>query len=214
MKKAVITGFECFGNYNMNPTERLMREIGGKIISSHRIQALVFPVGPLVGEKAVDYGRRIILSAGRVEASVIIALGIASQVKGVRIEGRCSNWVENDKYCDQFENRKTFIQYDLPKMERFTPFGRWNMPKMFEEFSKAKIPFEREISRDPGTFCCNALMYRMLRRMSETPFSIPFIMAHVPCTKDAVKNISNFNGVLITQKQLKKVVEILLKSYV
>ena len=155
MRKAIITGFERFGNYSMNPTEKLVKNIAGTSIANHRITGIVFPTGPLIGKRAVNYGKQIIQLAKRLDASVIISLGIASQVKGVRIEGRAVNWVENDKYCSLEENRQPLVQYELPMVERFVHFGRWDFPNMFRKFSKANIPFEREISQNSGAYCCN-----------------------------------------------------------
>lgn len=214
MKKAIITGFEKFGSYAVNPTEKLIKEIDGKIVSGHRIHGFVFPVGPLIGDKAVNYGRIIMLEAERINASVIVSLGVASQAKGVRIESWATNWVENDKYCSPGENRKRLDRYDLPNLNRWVPFNCWNFVAMRKGFQKHKIPFEAAISKNAGTFCCNALIYQVYKRIQESALGKrPFLMAHVPCTKEAVKNIPNFSGILIAQEQLKKVIKIMLESY-
>jgi pyrrolidone-carboxylate peptidase len=125
------------------------------------------------------------------------------------------NWIESDQYCGELENRMPIVEFHQKRKLKFVPLNRWNLPLIFEGFAQKGIPFEREISFDAGTYCCNALMYRMLNAMQDAQLKIPFLFAHVPCTEESVSGVADFDRTknLIRQEQLEEVVGILLQSY-
>lgn len=216
MKTAILTGFQTFGEYVVNPTEILARSLDGKILSGHKIHPFVFPKLILPLTPSEDYGRIIVESALKNKISVIISLGLSSAIKGFRLERSCTNWVESDKYCSELENRMPIVEFHQKRKMKFVPLNRWDLPLMFEGFRKTGIPFESEISFDAGTYCCNALMYRVLDAMEISGLEIPFLFAHVPCTEESILGVADFDRqkTLIKQEQLKKGVEVILQSYV
>lgn len=213
MNIAIVTGFEVFGNYAVNPTEIVARYLDGGVLAGHRIHSMVFPTTVLVPHGTVDYGRKIVEACLALNASVIISLGMASEAKGVRFERRCRNWV-GGKYCTPLENGKPVSSTHPLNEGLLMPLQLWNFAESWERFSMAKIPFEA--SDDAGTYCCNALMYRTLRAMQELKVEIPFAFVHVPCTEEAIVHIPDFdrkNKVLVRQEDLVTIVKMLLESY-
>jgi pyroglutamyl-peptidase len=214
MKAAILTGFEVFGKYTVNPTETLARSLGGEVVAGHLIRSMVFPTTVLAPHGEVDVGNSIVDESFLVDASVIISFGIASEARGVRIERTCTNWVENAKYCTPFENKKPLSGVYVPKERLLMPLQSWDLATLSEKLAAAGIPLET--SEDAGSYCCNALMYRTLRSMKECSLEIPFIFVHVPCTEEAVANMPGFDRskkVLFRQETLVTVVESLLGSY-
>lgn len=214
MKTAILTGFQPYGSYVINPTEVLARSLEGKVLVGHTIHSLVFPTTVLSPTPVKDYGKEIIEKASLVNASVIICLGMSSEVRGVRVETQCMNWVENDKYCTSFENRKPVFS-DIPSRAiRPIPLERWDLTTLASRLSVIGINFET--SEDAGKYCCNALIFKVLRALNEKHQRIPFLFAHIPCTEDAIAGILDFDRTqkkLILQSELFAIVEILLRSY-
>jgi pyroglutamyl-peptidase len=214
MKTAVLTGFQPFGKYVVNPTEILARDWDGKIIADHLIHSLVFPTTVLGLGAAVDYGEAIIAKAVAVNASAIVSLGIALEVKGVRVETECVNWVESDVYCTPLENRKPVFSDRAPHEKKCVPLEAWDWVDLFERLAAVGIPLE--ISDNAGSYCCNALMLRVLRALEGSSRRLPFLFAHVSCTEQAVSMVPDFDRVhkvLLHQKDLTTIVEKLLESY-
>ena len=214
MKTAILTGFQAFGNYAVNPTEILASHQDGKVLVGHRIRSMVFPPTVLSPSKSLDHGKEIVEKASSLGASVIISLGIASEAKGVRVETECMNWVENDKYCTAFENRKPIFNDRTPHEKRHVPLQAWDFEKLSRGLSAANIPLE--MSTNAGRYCCNALMFRVLRALESFPVQPPFVFAHISCTEEAICKIPDFDRadkVLLCQSELQTIVEKFLESY-
>lgn len=214
MKTAILTGFLPFGRYVVNPTDVLARCLSQKTLAGHKIHSMVFPPTVLSPVESPDYGKEIVDTASAISASVIISLGMASEVRGVRIEAVCENWVENGTYCTLFENRKPVFSDCAPHEKRLIPLQPWDIAGLFRKLSVANISLE--MSADAGNYCCNALMFRVLRALEQSPRQIPFLFAHVPCTKEAISEIPDFDRthkMLLCQGELPTIVEKLLESY-
>jgi len=214
MKTALLTGFQAFGNYAVNNTEVLACSLAGRTICGHAIHSLVFSadIFPPDGQ---DYGRRIVSTAMSLRASVIISFGLASEARGVRIESRATNWVQNPRYCQPHENERRIVE-SLPKEEaRRIDLARWDLDRLRQQLGSQGIPFEPTTSENANNYCCNALMFRTLLAMQYLWCQIPYIFLHVACTAAAAASIPDFDSkkVIISERQLENVVSILLDSY-
>lgn len=237
MKNILITGFEPFGDYAENLSEIAATRI--KKIGDYNVYGLVFPVrifpvsqkriiSYIVNGKnrfypqpteAVNYGDMIVAQAKELNACAIISLGIASDVCGIRIETQAINWVENHKYCLDSEQRRVLdenlilkkeLKVDLDKWRLGKP---WNVSVLSNQFHKADCDCNVILSGDAGTFCCNALMFRTLLSLQKNKCDIPYLFLHIPCSKEAVKNIPNFDQSkdLMSLEKLEKVLAVILK---
>jgi pyrrolidone-carboxylate peptidase len=152
----------------------------------------VFPVR-IFAHSADDYGKKIVQKAQEIGADAIISLGMASDVFGVRIETRATNWVENQKYCLPSEQEKVLDNRFVSSYTLRVNLSQWNLGKIILGLRDAGLVHEDSLSGDANNFCCNALMFRTLQALNEVECEIPYIFLHVSCSKEATKGIKGFN---------------------
>jgi len=201
MKTAIVMGFAPFGDYPENPAGMLAEWADKKYVAGHHIKGLVLSPRPFY-----YVGNALKALIERHEPSVILAFGMSSSVRGLRVETVSRNWVDHPKYCEDWE-RNRLIDDKRPKDHEFA------MDLHFLDFKIDGIPFEIEPSRDAGSFCCNALMYRMECLFEET-IRVPFLFVHVPCTEKALLSKQGSESLArIEMSQLQKALLIMLGHY-
>ncbi|MFA4815277.1 MAG: hypothetical protein WC924_05140 [Candidatus Gracilibacteria bacterium] len=216
MKTALITGSETFGKYITNPTKWLALELDGKIIHGHKIHSLVFPSIIRLPKDAEDPGERIVKKAIEIKADVIISFGMASAVKGFRIERSATNWIENEAYCPPYENKKPINPAKPPRERVQINLKPWNLSKIKKSFKEKRIPYDPKISDDPGQYSCNGWIYRTLHALKKHKLTIPYLFVHTACTKKSIEFIYDFpvnKKVLIKERDLIEALGIFLESY-
>src|SRR3989344_3898158 len=139
MKKALITGSETFGKYITNPTKWLALSADGKVIAGYEIHSLVFPSVVLNPEGVENKGEATIRKAQEIGADVIISFGMASEVKGFRLEKTGVNWVYNKKYLSEKENNRPLEPSQPEKEKMEADLSHWDIEKMKELFVDANI---------------------------------------------------------------------------
>lgn len=237
MKNILITGFEPFGDYTENLSEIAATRL--KKIGDYNVYGLTFPVRIFPASQKrilsytvngvkhfytnpinnINYGDMIVAQAKELNACAIISLGISSEVRGIKIEGQAINWVENDKYCLESEQRRIIDANFAIKENLTVDFDKWRLGKLWnfsvlkEEFHKANLDCNITLSGDAGAFCCNALMFRTLVSLRKNNCEIPYLFLHIPCSIDGVKNIQDFDKTkdLMSLEKLEKVLEVILK---
>ncbi len=208
--KILITGFEKFGDYNENITEIMCQK---KKLGEHDLESIVFPVR-IFAHSADDYGKKIVQKAQEIGVDAIISLGMASDVFGVRIETRATNWVENQKYCWPSEQERVLDNRFMPSYTLRVNLAQWNLGKTMFGLRDAGLVHEDSLSGDANNFCCNALMFRTLQALNEVQCEIPYTFLHVSCNKEAVKGIKNFSKrkYLTSIEELEKALLIFIES--
>lgn len=215
MKKAIITGSETFGKYISNPTKWLALSVDGKIIADYEIHSLVFPSVVLTPKGMENHGETIVKKTQEINADAIISFGMASEVKGFRIERSGTNWIYNKKYLSPSENNQPLDSSQPKKEQMKADLSFWDIEKMQELFAKTHIPFESTISDDPGQYSCNSWIYRTLLAMKKKQLTIPYLFVHTACTEEAIELIPDFDRVnkqLNKKEDLLKALEIILQS--
>ena len=180
MDKLLITGFENFGNYNENVTEVLKQNL--RCLGSHIVEYMIFPVR-IFSNGAENYGEQIVAKAQEINAKVIISLGMASDIYGVRIESRAVNWVENEKYCLPGEQKMVIDKNLYPKYPLDIDLSKWDVKGIFSALLALNMAHEPEVSTNANAFCCNALIFRTLQAMERIDCNIPYIYLHFPCSQ-------------------------------
>ncbi len=216
MKKALITGSETFGKYITNTTKWLALSVDGKVIADYEIHSLIFPSVVLLPEGKENQGEAIVRKAQEIDADVIISFGMASEVKGFRLERSGTNWIYNEKYLSPSENNQPLDPSQPEKEQIQADLSSWNIVKMQELFAKANIPFDSKISDDPGQYSCNSWIYRTLLAIKKKQLAIPYLFVHTACTEEAIEFILDFdrvNKVLIKKENMIKALEIILLSF-
>ncbi|MBI4078704.1 MAG: hypothetical protein HY429_00160 [Candidatus Levybacteria bacterium] len=216
MKKAIITGSETFGKYITNPTKWLALSADSKVIAGHEIYSLVFPSVVLLPEGKENHGETIVRKAQEINADVIISFGMASEVKGFRLERSGTNWIYNEKYLSPSENNQPLNPSQPEKEQIQADLSFWDIEKMQELFAREHIPFDSTISDDVGQYSCNSWIYRTLIEMKKKQLTIPYLFVHTACTEEAIELIPDFDRVnkqLIKKEDMLKALEIVLQSY-
>ena len=211
MKNILITGFQKFGDYKVNTTEQFLRT--HSLLGDFYLHSLIFSPRTFA-ENAESFGKETVKTARKLNATAIISLGMASDVKGLRIESRAVNWSAG-KYCEKYEQELRLNQKSPPWDDKEIDFKPWDLSRMFSVFKSRDIKFEEKISTNPGSFCCNALMYRTLTVLQPIN-DIPYLFFHIPCTAEAVEGMVGFdkNKYLIDSKTLKEILIIVSTSLI
>lgn len=216
MRKAIVTGSETFGKYITSPTKWLALSVDEKVIAGYEIHALVFPSIVIIPPGTENPGERIVKKAQEINADVIVSFGMASEVKGFRIERSGTNWIYNKKYLSASENNQPLDPSQPEKEQIKTDLSFWDIEKMQRLFSEAHISFDQVISDDPGQYSCNSWIYRTLLAMKKKQVSIPYLFVHTACTEEAIEFIPDFDRVnkhLNKKEDLLKALEIILQTH-
>ena len=215
MKRAIITGSETFGKYITNPTKWLALSAAGKVIGGYEIHPLVFPSVVVLPAGIENPGETIIRKAREIGTDVILSFGMASEVRGFRLERSGWNWIYNEKYLSAVENNRPLEPSQTEKEQLQTDLSRWDMEKMKVLFADAHIPFESVVSNDAGRYSCNSWIYRTLLVMKRQKIDIPYLFVHTACTREAIGLIPDFDTkkTLIEKEDMLTALEIILQSY-
>lgn len=216
MKIALITGSESFGKYLNNPSKRLVLSAEGKIIAGHKIFSLVFPTTTLLPSGIEDPGETIVKKAMAIKADVIISFGLASEAKGFRIGRSGYNWIENLKYCQDYENFHPLTTTRPIKEQVQIDLSLWDIPLIQKLFAERGLPLDPSISDNAGRFSCNSWIYRTLVAKEKYRVNTPYLFVHSACTEEAIELMPDFprdKKMIIPKEYLLKALEILLKTY-
>ncbi len=202
MKKAILTGFEPFGNYKFNPTQDIVREYDRRTIKGIEVVGLVLP--------CTYYGAFQLLSEKIDELSpdIILGSGLASRVQRIRLEAIGRNMM-NGKYPDA-EGIK-------PDKKPIVEGGRLWYPTNSDNIALADSLYEAdipaEVSVDAEGFICNSLIYLTAKRISNENLPIRFAFFHTPWTEDYLDRVTLEQGkIAIKKSDLRKTIELLLQE--
>jgi pyrrolidone-carboxylate peptidase len=186
------------------------------VINGHKIHSLIFPSIVSLPKDVENHGETIVKKAIEIKADVIISFGMASAAQGFKIEEIASNWVESNKYCSSYENKKPINPLREAHEKVYIDLNLWNLAKIKKDFKKKKIPFDLDMSESDVQYSCNNWMYRTICALKNHKLKIPYLFVHVPCTKRAIEFIPDFpfnKKILIKENDMIKALEIFLGSY-
>lgn len=172
LKKLLLTGFEPFLNFPINPTEKIVKELDGCEIGSFRIIGKILPVN---FQKA---GIRLINLFNEYNPDAVVSLGLAGgryKITPERIAINC-----NDGASDNEGNR-----YVGKKIDEDGPDGLFStlpIQELVDFLNKNQIP--AEISNSAGTYLCNNVMYHMLNELNKQEKMIPSGFIHIPASHE------------------------------
>ncbi|TCS84198.1 pyroglutamyl-peptidase I [Tepidibacillus fermentans] len=179
MKKLLLTGFEPFLEYPINPTEKIVKELNGKTVGHYQIFGHILPVDY---KKAAD---ELFNVFDQVKPDVVISLGLAAGRNRVTPERVAINC--NDGPVDNQGNVLTDeeIVQDGPAAY----FSTLPIRKMVQALQEVGLP--SEISNTAGTYLCNHVMYSMLHKIAKEGLSVRAGFIHIPASHElAIKNRS------------------------
>ncbi|MGG0670952.1 pyroglutamyl-peptidase I [Lederbergia citrisecunda] len=172
MKKLLLTGFEPFLNYPVNPTARIVEELHGMVIGGYRIHSEVLPVDFSVS------GDRVISHIEAVKPDAVLSLGLSGGRFKITPERIAINMNDGAK------DNSGHAPIDEPIIEGGADGYFTNMPirKMVNALKGAGLP--AEISNTAGAYLCNHVMYRVLHVVTERREDMLAGFIHIPASHE------------------------------
>jgi len=163
----LVTGFEPFGNYTVNPSQLIAEALNGSIINDTEIVGVVL---------SVDFNESAKMTTDMIEQhqpTLVISLGLNAHAQGIEIEkiGVNLKRYPKDDGTWSFPQR---IDVSGP----FLRFSSLNTINIIRKIREANISAQQSFSA--GTYVCNALFYQLLGYVSEQNSVIKIGFIHIP----------------------------------
>ncbi|WP_026583646.1 pyroglutamyl-peptidase I [Bacillus sp. J33] len=170
MKKLLLTGFEPFLDYPINPTEIIVKELDGKRIGNYEIKGLHLPVDFEQGPK------KIVEAAASEKPDAVISLGLAAGRTAITPERIAIN-------CQDGEPDNSGFSPEDKRIEENGPDGYFStlpIRRMVNSLKESGYP--SSISNTAGTYLCNNVMYSVLHELKAAGRNIPAGFVHIPAS--------------------------------
>jgi len=172
MRKLLLTGFEPFLDFSINPTMSIVDELNGQHMNDYEI------VGKVLQVDFESSGKEIVEHMRAEKPDAVIALGLAGgryKITPERIAVNC-----NDGDRDNEGNR--------PQGERIIesgPDGLFSTLPIRDIVQRLnEVGYPAEISNTAGTYLCNHVMYQAIYELQQQGRSIPAGFIHIPASHD------------------------------
>lgn len=164
----LVTGFEPFDIYDINPSQLIAEELNGQIIDGAEIVGIILPVD---FDKSVENVTRAIEDYNPL---VVISLGLDAKIKTIDVEKLSINL---KRYA-----RNEIAFWFIPRFLDFgSPFFRLSTLKTKEIVENIKTAdISAKQSFFAGTYVCNAVFYKTLAYIDENELSMRAGFIHVP----------------------------------
>jgi pyroglutamyl-peptidase len=159
----LITGFEPFGTYDINPSQLIVEALNGTEIEGAQIIGIVVPVN--FTESVVMVTQAI----KKYDPVVVLSIGLAASSKCVRVENVGLNIKKNPNVSGIRRNNHSgplFLFSSLPS------------GLIVKELRYLGIPVRQ--SYFAGTYVCNALLYGVLGYITDHNLETHMGFLHVP----------------------------------
>jgi pyroglutamyl-peptidase len=170
MKKLLLTGFEPFLTYPINPTQEVIKALDGRTIGEYTIVTKSLPVDFVESEK------QILQTIQDVNPDAVISLGLAAGRFKITPERIAINVKDGAP-----DNNGVKLQ-DVSIEEQGNDAYLTTLPirGMVNRLKEANYP--AEISNSAGTYLCNNVMYAVLHHWSKGEKLAGFI--HIPASHE------------------------------
>ncbi|ASK62338.1 peptidase C15 [Virgibacillus phasianinus] len=172
MKKLLLTGFEPFLDYPVNPTMEIVEQLDGSIMNGYEI------IGKVLTVDFSKSGENLLNEINLAKPDAVISLGLAGgryKVTPERIAINC-----NDGNSDNTGNQpKNEVIFEDGQDGIFSTLPIEDMVKKLEE---SGLP--TEISNSAGTYLCNNVMYHGLYHFKKSNQFVPCGFIHIPASHE------------------------------
>lgn len=189
MKSLLLTGFEPFLNFPINPTENIVKELDGQYIGEYKIIGKILPVDfQSAGDLLIQYFHEI-------NPNAVISLGLAGgryKITPERIAINC-----NDGAADNQGNK--FIGNKIDEEGPDGLFSTLPVQAIVDHLNDNHFP--AEVSNSAGTYLCNNIMYQILNELKKKEKSIPSGFIHIPASHELAviqKNLPSWSQTDLT----------------
>lgn len=172
MRKLLLTGFEPFLDYTVNPTMKIAMQLDGEEIGGYRITSRILPV---------DFnqsGRLLVDLLEELRPDAIVSLGLAAGRYKMTPERVALNVKDGDADNEGYRPVDEAIHADGPPAYLSTLPVR----DMVDQLQLAGLP--AEISNSAGAYLCNNVMYEGLKYSAKAMENIPAGFIHIPASHE------------------------------
>jgi len=172
MKKLLLTGFEPFLDYTVNPTMKIVEELDGNVLGDYEIIGRIMPVDfSASGKMLLDF-------IAEENPDAVISLGLAAGRYKITPERIAINI--KDGAVDNEGNKPV----DEPIREEGEPAYLSALPirKMVDSLLANGLP--AEISNTAGAYLCNNVMYEGLHYAKTNKPELKTGFIHIPASHE------------------------------
>ena len=170
-KPILVTGFEAFGEHEINVSESVAKSLDGMEVRGHKIRSLILSVD-------FDGSNRVACMLKEEEFAAILHIGLAANSEHPRIEIKARDILDfriPDNSGRLVSNSKISGNGDL-----FSTINHhdWDISSMIDS---------PVVSEDAGEYICNETLYRTLMKNSD---GTPCFFLHLPLTQGDAKGLA------------------------
>ena len=163
----LVTGFEPFDIYDINPSQLIAEELNGQIINGVEVVGIVLPVD---FDKSVENVTQAIEDYNSV---IVLSLGLSPRTRFIEVE-KCG---VNLKKLPRNES-PWFLPRRIDPCGPFLRFSALDAREIVVEIRNADIPVKQSFFA--GMYVCNAVLYEMLGYIDGHGLSTRAGFIHVP----------------------------------
>lgn len=170
MKKLLLTGFEPFLKYPINPTMEVVGYLDGKEINDYKVY------GKILSVDFAKSGIQLVEEIDELKPDAVVSLGLAGgrfKINPERIAINCNDGpADNTGWKPSGEPIYSAGDDGI--------FSTLPIDKMVEGLVEAELP--AAISNTAGTYLCNNVMYHGLYHTKTKGMNIPSGFIHIPAS--------------------------------
>lgn len=174
MKTVIVTAFEPFGDFEDNPTQKILAELPAFLYDAKIIKVTL----PVIWNQAFS---ELLPVMDRHKPSLILMLGLAAGRTHVNIERVAIN-VASSKTPDNLGQ----ISYEKP-IDKAGPdayFTNLPLEEVMQRMHRKQIP--ATLSNSAGTYLCNQIMYQVLHHIAKEEADTKAGFIHMPLLPEQV----------------------------
>jgi len=172
MKKLLLTGFEPFLTFSLNPTMQIVKELHNSEINNFQIEGHILPVDFNHSEK------ELLVLLDKVKPDIHISLGLAGGRSKITPERIAINIKDGDADNEGHKPQDEWIDPD----GREAYFSTLPVREFVDALNAAGYP--AEISNTAGTYLCNNIMYVGRKYAEETAPHMKSGFIHIPASHE------------------------------
>lgn len=199
MKKILLTGFDPFGEEEINPATEVVKKFSQKKIDGYQIKTIEIPT---VYKKSIEEIKEEIK---KINPELVISIGQAGGRTDISIERIAIN-IDDYRIKDNEGNQP--VDKAINSNGKNAYFATLPIKEMVENIKEKGIP--AEISNSAGTFVCNHVMYGLLDYIDENKLDIKAGFIHIPFLPSQV--VDKKNKASMSLETVEKGLEIAIKT--
>jgi pyroglutamyl-peptidase len=163
----LVTGFEPFGNYTVNPSQLITETLNGSTLNNVEIVGVVLPV---------DFNESVKMATDAIQhyhPDLVMSLGLNARSHAIRIEKIGINLKRYQK-----DDGTWSFPRKIDASGPFLRFSSLNTIAIVRKIRESNISVQQ--SYFAGTYVCNALFYQLLGYVNEPNSSRKVGFIHVP----------------------------------